>query len=207
MRRASIAFLLLLAPLASFAQPPQPVALPQPRTSGGKPLLDALRERKSTREFSPEKLSPQLLSDLLWAAWGINRPDGHRTAPSAMNTQEIDVYVVTADGAFQYDAKGNRLLPVATGDLRAAAGTQPYVATAAVNLLYVADVARTKGSDRFIGADAGFIAQNVYLFCASEGLVAVARASFNQTELAAKLHLTEKQKVVLAQSVGYPVKR
>ncbi|HYW44229.1 MAG TPA: nitroreductase family protein [Bryobacteraceae bacterium] len=95
----------------------KPIVLPAPQTSGGKPLMQALKERKSTREFSPEKLSPRL-SNLLWAAWGINREDGRRTAPSASNRQEIDIYVVTADGAYVYDAKGNasNLQPTATSE-------------------------------------------------------------------------------------------
>jgi len=184
--------------------------LPKPRTEGGKPLLQVLKERRSTREFSAERLSPQLLSDLLWAAWGVNRADGRRTAPSAMNRQELDVYIMTQDGAWRYDAKANRLEPVAAGDHRAAAGTQPYVATAALNLVYAADTSKTGSGaefDVFMGADAGFVAQNVYLFCASEGLVTVVRGSIDKAALAKLLHLRETQRILLSQSVGYPKKR
>jgi len=115
-------FALLLVPAGLFAQDLKPVALPAPQTSGGKPLMQALKERKSTREFSPEKLSPQMLSNLLWAGWGINRENGLRTAPSSSNKQEIEIYAVTADGVFVYDAKGNALKPVVSGDLLILAG-------------------------------------------------------------------------------------
>ena len=110
---------LLLIPVGLVtAQELKSIALPAPQTGGGRPLMQVLRERKSTREFSSEKLSPQVLSNLLWAAWGVNREDGRRTAPSASNRQEIDVYVITAEGAYVYDAKANALKPVVTTDIR-----------------------------------------------------------------------------------------
>ncbi len=188
-----------------------PVALPGPTKTGGMPFMQALSERKSGREFSAEKLSPQVLSNLLWAAYGVNRPDGHRTAPSAMNRQIIDVYVVTGEAAYLYNAKAQRLDAVAEGDHRAAAGTQSFVAQAPVNLVYVADYSRlgsSSDSDRslYAGAETGFIGQNVYLFCASEGLVTVVRASINRGELAKVLKLLPNQRITLAQTVGYPKK-
>jgi nitroreductase len=195
---------------APAAPLPALIALPAPRTTGGKPLLDALRERRSTREFLPRELPAQLLSDLLWAADGINRADaGKRTAPSARNWQEVDVFVFLAGGVYRYDAKANALEPVAGGDRRALAGAQPFVATAPVNLLYVADTARMTGAkpadyDLYAGADAAFIAQNVYLFCASEGLAAVVRAMVDREAAAKTLGLAPTQRVVLAQTVGYP---
>ena len=134
MSRSFIA--LLLVPAGLFAQDLKPVALPAPQTSGGKPLMQALKERKSTREFSPEKLSPQVLSNLLWAGWGINRENGLRTAPSSSNKQEIEIYAVTADGAYVYDAKGNALKPVVSGDLRKVTGTVAFVGEAPLNLVY-----------------------------------------------------------------------
>jgi hypothetical protein len=146
------------APLA--AQELKPIQLATPQTEGGMPLMQALSQRKSGREFSAEKIPPQVLSNLLWAAWGLNRPDGHRTAPSAMNRQEIDVYVAMAEGVFIYDARNNRLEPVVAGDFRALTGTQPYVGQAALNLVYVADQAKSKSTD-MVYADTGFIAQNV----------------------------------------------
>ena len=204
-------FLIALISVGTMlAQDLKPIVLPPPQTDGGRPLMQVLKERKTSREFSGEKLSPQVLSNLLWAAFGINRPEGKRTAPSAMNWQEIDVYAATADGLFIYDAKANRLQPVLAQDVRAATGTQPFVASAPVNLVYVADIAKTGsvGSDAelYTSADAGFIAQNVYLFCASEGLATVVRGSVDRAALAKVMKLRPEQKIVLAQTVGYPKK-
>jgi nitroreductase len=185
----------------------KPVALPTPQTSGGKPLMQVLKERTSVRDFGPKVLSRQTLANLLWAAWGINRADGRRTAPSASNRQEIDVYVIMADGAYVYDATANALRAVAQADLRKFAGTQPYVAEAPVNLVYVADTAKLGGDDAArlatANANAGFIAENVYLFCASEGLATVVRASVDRAELGKALNLRAGQRITLAQSVGY----
>ena len=193
-------------------QESSPIKLPAAQTDGGKPLMQALKVRQSAREFGPEKLAPQVLSNLLWAAWGTNRPDGHRTAPSASNRQEIDVYVTLPEGAFVYDAKAHALNPVAVGDLRAATGTQPFPATAALNLVFVADtskVARPATDPQQamnLGADAGYISANAYLFCASEGLATVVRASVDRPALSKALKLKDTQVIVLAQSVGYPKK-
>jgi nitroreductase len=202
---------LLLVPVGLItAQELKPVALPTPQTSGGKPLMQVLKERKSVRDFGPEPLSRQTISNLLWAAWGINREDGRRTAPSASNRQEIDVYVVMADGAYLYDAQANALKPVALADLRKFAGTQAYVAGAPLNLVYVADTAKLGGDDAArlatANADTGFIAQNVYLFCASEGLGTVVRGSVNRDDLGKALNLRAGQRITLAQSVGYAPK-
>ncbi len=207
MKRSFLAFLLIPAALVT-AQELKPIALPAPQTSGGKPLMQALKERQSTREYGPEKLSPQVLSNLLWAAWGVNRADGRRTAPSASNRQEIDVYVITADGAYVYDAKANALNLVVTGDIRKSAGTQEFIVQAPLNLVYVADFSKMGGSDESSknatsNADTGFIAQNVYLFCASEGLGVVVRGSAPRAELAKALKLRPDQRVTLAQTVGY----
>ncbi|MGD1158020.1 MAG: SagB/ThcOx family dehydrogenase [Terriglobia bacterium] len=206
-------FVILLAvPTLSLAQELKPISLPSPQTNGGKPLMQALKDRHSTREFSSEKLSPQVLSNLLWAAFGINRPDtGKRTAPSAMNWQEIDIYVATADGLYVYDAKGNKLDPVLAEDVRGATGMQPFVKDAPLDLVYVADLAKTGKSSAedknfYTGADAGFIAQNVYLFCASEGLGVVVRGSVDRAALAKMMKLRPDQKIVLGQTVGYPKK-
>jgi nitroreductase len=201
-------FALLLVPAGLLAQDLKPVALPAPQTSGGKPLMQVLKERKSTREYSPEKLSPQVLSNLLWAGWGINREDGRRTAPSASNRQEIEVYAVMADGAYVYDAKGNALKPVVSGDLRKITGTVPFVAEAALNLVYVADFSKLGTGDEnnknaTANANAGLIAENVYLFCASEGLGVVVRGSVPRPELSKALNLRPDQRIVLAQTVGH----
>jgi nitroreductase len=213
-RRALLLCLVLLLVIgsASTGQDLTAIKLPAPQTDGGKPLMQALKLRQSAREFGTEKLSLQVVSNLLWAAWGINRPDGRRTAPSASNRQEIDVYVTLPEGAYVYDAKANTLNPVAAGDHRAATGTQPFPATAALNLVYVADMSKAgrPATDpqqaMNVGADAGFIAENVYLYCASEGLATVVRASVDKTALAAALKLKDTQAIVLAQSVG-PVKK
>ena len=206
MRFLSLFFTGLLFVAVSLpAQELKPISLPKPQTEGGKPLMQALNERKSGREFSSEKLPPQVFSNLLWAAWGVNRADGRRTAPSASNRQEIDVYVVTSDGVSLFDAKNHRLEPVAAGDFRAATGGQPFVSQAPLNLVYVADQAKTKSSDTAY-IDTGFISQNVYLYCASEGLSTVVRGSVDRAALAKVLKLRPDQLVTVAQTVGYPKK-
>ncbi|MGA2184230.1 MAG: SagB/ThcOx family dehydrogenase [Bryobacteraceae bacterium] len=206
--RKTIAFLLLAATVA-WADPPAIIALPNPDTKGGMPLMQALSARRSGREFSDRKLSVETLANLLWAADGVNRPDGKRTAPSAMNWQTIDIYAVLPDGAYLYNAKERRLELVAAGDLRAATGVQAFVAQAPLDLVYVADYARMPGtpdSDRisFAGAETGFIGQNVYLYCASEGLSTVIRAMVNRDVLAKALKLRPDQRITLSQTVGYP---
>jgi nitroreductase len=211
MLKPFLALLLIPAALAT-AQELKPVALPAPHTTGGKPLMQALKERQSTREYGPQKLSPQVLADLLWAAWGINRADGRRTAPSASNRQEMDVYVITADGAHVYDAKANALNPVMSGDIRKSTGAQEFVVQAPLNLVYVADLSKMGGGDEnskmaTANADTGFIAQNVYLFCASEGLVTVVRGGIDRPAMEKALKLRPDQHVVLAQTVGYPPKK
>jgi SagB-type dehydrogenase family enzyme len=186
------------------------VPLPPPQSTGGMPLMEALAHRATSRAFAPTPLPAQVLSNLLWAAWGINRPsDGKRTAPSAHNWQEVDVYVVTAGGAYMYDARGNALAPVASGDLRSLTGTQGFVKDAPATLVYVADTTRMKGVtgpevQAFALADTGFISQNVYLFCASAGLATGVRASIDKPALAKALKLSPTQMITLAQSVGYP---
>jgi SagB-type dehydrogenase family enzyme len=202
-----IVLLMVASAALSLAQDLKPVPLPPPQTDGGRPLMQALKDRQSTRSFGPGKLPAQTLSNLLWAAFGINRPDGRRTAPSAMNWQEISIYVVTADGAYVYDAKANALDPVVAGDFRAATGTQSYVKDAAVNLVYVSDLSKTgragAEAESFTAADTGFIAQNAYLYCASEGLAVVVRGSIDRAVLAKTLKLQPQQEIILAQSVGH----
>jgi len=190
-----------------------PITLPKPQTEGGKPLMEVLKARRSAREFSPEKLSPQVLSNLLWAAFGINRADGRRTAPSASNRQEIEIYAAMAEGLYRYDAAAHRLEPVLEQDVRAATGTQHFVSSAPLNLVYVADMSRVSPASRsaedtalYTGADTGCIAQNVYLFCASEGLATVVRAGVDRASLARLMKLPENRRITLAQSVGYPAK-
>jgi nitroreductase len=201
--------LVLLAPVARALAPGERVALPPPATTGGMPLMDALAARRSTRDFTDAPLPDQVLSDLLWAAWGVNRPDGHRTAPSAMNDQEIDLYVVRADGAWRYDAQEHALVLVTAQDVRREAGKQPFVWKAPLNLVYVVDRGRMRKvppdmQDLYAAADAGFIGQNVYLYCASVGLGAVVRAWVDRDALAGRLGLQDDQTVLLSQTVGWP---
>jgi nitroreductase len=200
-----LAFFVLAA--VCYGQDLQPLALPKPQTDGGRPLMRVLADRKSTREFTAGKLSRQVLSNLLWAAWGVNRADGRRTAPSASNRQEIDIYVAAPEGLYLYEAKEQRLQPVVGEDLRAQAGTQAYVKDAAVNLVYVADLDKMgQGSDDsklvIAAYDTGFIAENVYLYCASEGLGVVVRASVDRAALAKSMKLRPTQRITLSQSVG-----
>lgn len=186
------------------------IALPAPRMEGGRPLMQTLKARQSSRVFSEQRLPDQVMADLLWAAAGINRPDsGKRTAPSARDWQEVEVYAVTENGAYLYDAKANTLRAVVPGDLRKLTGVQEFVAVAPLNLVYVADVTRMKDSKPedqmlYMGADTGFISQNVCLFCASEGLATVVRGSVERAALAKALKLPEHKRIVLAQTVGYP---
>jgi SagB-type dehydrogenase family enzyme len=187
----------------------QDINLPAPQKSGGLPLMEALSKRATTREFSSRDLSPQQLSSLLWCCFGINRPDGKRTAPSAKNCQEMDIYVILKAGAYVYDARSNKLDLVTQADLRSLAGTQAFVTNAPVTLVFVADLAKMGTSSkeekqRFANIDVGYLSQNAYLFCASEALVTGARASVDQKALGMKLKLRLDQMIVLAQSVGYP---
>lgn len=189
---------------------PHVIQLVKPSTTGGMPIMEALSKRQSSRSFAGRALPEQTLSDLIWAAYGINRPDsGKRTAPSALNKQEIDLYVVMEDGAYFYNAKEHRLELVAGKDLRKLTGKQGFVKNAAVNLVYVTDMKRSAGDDTeerlvYAGSAAGFIGQNVYLFCASEGLATVIRAYIDREQLGRALKLKPKQRIILSQSVGYP---
>jgi SagB-type dehydrogenase family enzyme len=203
---------LIFLPNLSPAQESNDINLMKPQTESGRPLMQALMLRQSSREFIAEKLPLQVLSNLLWAADGVNRPDsGKRTAPSAMNVQNIDIYVAMADGLYLYDPVGNILKLVLKEDVRGATGKQEFVSVVPVNLIYVADYSKMKrGSDEdkslYSGAHVGFISQNVYLYCASEGLATVVRGSADKETLAKVMKLRPDQKIILAQSVGYPKK-
>ncbi len=209
---SSMVIFLLFCATLTIAQELTPIKLLPPQTDTGKPLMQVLKERETQREFSSEKLPLQVLSNLLWAAWGINRPDsGKRTAPSASNMQEIDIYAATADGLYLYNAQEHVLNPVLHGDIRAVTGKQEFVKDAPINLIFVADYSKMgDGSDedkRFLsGADTGFISQNVYLYCASEGLATVVRGWIDNALMEKTMKLGPHQKVVFAQTVGYPKK-
>ena len=201
--------ILLVASLAAGAALAQSIDLPAPQKSGGIPLMDALAKRSTSREFDPRELSPGQLSSLLWASFGINRPDGKRTAPSAKDCREADIYVVLKQGAYLYDAKSNKLDLVVAEDLRSLAATQAFATNAPVSLVFVADLARmgngsAEEKKTFANIDVGYISQNAYLYCASEGLATGARASVDRKALGIKLKLRPDQMIVLGQSVGYP---
>lgn len=212
MQRALILLPFLLLSFAAFAvEPGDSVALPAPETTGGMPLMDALSARKSVRKFNDDPIADQILSNLLWAAWGINRPDkGKRTAPSATNAQEVDVYVVREDGAWRYDAEEHALVLVTSQDIRRATGHQPLAGKAPLNLIYVADYSRfgimvpAEHRAHYASADTGFIAQNAYLYCSSAGLGSVARGWYDAEALHGLLGLSADQHVTLAQTVGWP---
>jgi len=204
-----------MVPVFSSAQDANVIKLPPPQMDGGKPLMQALKLRQSTRgNFGPDvKLSMQLISNLLWAADGVNRPDGKRTAPSAVDWQNIDIYVTTADGLFLYDAPKHELKVLGKEDVRAVAGQQDFVKTAPLNLIYVADFARAKGfggkgevmptAEVWSFAGTGAIAENVYLFCASEGLACILRAMVDKDAITNTLKLRPEQKVILSQTVAH----
>lgn len=185
-----------------------PIALPAPQTTGGKPLMQALKERRTVREIKTNALPDQVMANLLWAGFGINRPENdHRTAPSAMNSQEVDIYVARPDGVFLYEPKPNRLLPLSRDDVRGKTAGQEFT-NAPVTLIFVADLARlakAKMEDRpfYAALDTGCIVQNVYLYCASAGLATVVH-DLNRPPLAAALNLRPDQRIILCQAVGFP---
>lgn len=217
MRKAIVGFAAILI-MNSLITPgmikAQDISLPSPSRKGGKPLMEALDARGSAREFSDKDLSLQQLSDLLWAAWGINREaDGKRTAPSSHNRQEMDVFVALKSGLYLYDAGAFMLKQVHGRDIRALTGTQDFPATAPVNLVYVADLTKrglkegqqvTDTDQLSSWANTGFMAQNVYLWCASEGMSCVIRAMVPRDRLAPEMGLKPLQVIILAQTVGFP---
>lgn len=182
--------------------------LPAATQDGGMPLMQALARRQSQREFSAAPLREQQLADLLWAAGGVNRPAlGGRTAPSAMNAQEVRVYVALARGLFLYEPVAHELQHVAASDVRRVTGYQDFVDDAALDLIYVADHARmtlvpAARREAYAFAAAGAMAQNVYLYCASEGLATVVRAWFDRDALAQAMDLGSDEQLLLAQTVG-----
>ena len=185
------------------------IALPAPDRSGGLPLMKALAKRRSLREFSSRPLPMPVLSGLLWAAFGVNRRGGGRTAPSALDAQEIDVYVALPSGAYLFDAKEHRLRLVAAKDLRRITGYQDFVDEAPLDLVYVADHSRMKlvpvdFRESFASVAAGAITQNVYLYAASTGLATVIRAWIDRSAIAEALGLSHDEQVLLSQTVGYP---
>ena len=183
--------------------------LPAPNQTGGMPLMAALKLRRSIREYADKTLPPQALSDLLWAAFGINRASGDRTAPYWRHVMVIDVYAAMADGVWLYDPKAHALTLHLKDDIRADTGLQEFVAKAPLNLIYVAHGERmteVSPEDRrlYASVDSGFIGQNVYLYCASEGMASVFRGAVDYNKLTRRMKLPDQQFVTFAQTVGYP---
>ena len=216
--------IVLLAGIAScLAEELQPITLPEPAKEGGKSLMEALRDRRTTRNISPEPLPAQMLSNLLWASFGVNREKGPRgglgrTAASASNSQEVDLYVALPEGLYLYEAVPHRLAPVAAGDHRAKTSRRKggAAARAPVGLIFVADIARYAKAPfqepglkdpeiqaSYYNVCTGLIAGNVYLFAASQGLAAWFH-NCDKAALAAELKLRPEQRVLYAQTVGYP---
>jgi len=183
------------------------ISLPAPVKNGGKPLMEVLNERSSSRDFIDQDLTEQQLSDLLWAANGINREDNKRTAPSSHNNQDIEIYLTTSKGLFVYKAEEHGLISLSESDMRKIAGKQDFVKKASVNLIYVSDFDKLgKGSEESklltAATHCGFIGQNVYLYCTSEGLISVFRAWINKEKISEVLGLKSNQHVIYSQSVG-----
>jgi hypothetical protein len=206
---ASMIFAMVFV-MSAFGQELKSVQLPAPKLDPNKSLVQALKDRKTTRQYGGQNLPEQTLSNLLWAAWGINRPDsGRRTAPSALNRQEMSVYVATPQGMYLYDPKGNALVQVVSGDIRALTYTQDPFKEAPVHLVYVADLAKMGEADDsakmiLAAMDTGFIAENVYLYCASENLPTGYRVSIDKEKLGQAMKLQPTQRIMAAQSVGLP---
>jgi SagB-type dehydrogenase family enzyme len=209
-----IALVILLALLTGGimnAQSLETIKLPTPALKKDKPFMQAVKERKSSREFSQKELSLQDLSNLLWCANGVNRPEsGKRTSPSARNAQDVDIYAVLKDGIYLYEAKEHKLLPVVSGDFRKNTGMQSWVGTAPLNLIYVSDLAKfdfiKEREEQVMTAaiDAGHCSQNVYLYGAAANLAIVTRTSIDKAQMADILKLRPQQLIIMAQTVGYP---
>lgn len=192
--------------LSSF----ETIKLLPPDTEGGVAVLKAAQERKSYREFAETNLSLRHLSEILWMANGVNREDGKRTVPSAMALYPLETYVALANGIYRYDPVAHELQPVVEGDYRNLTGRQPFVEKAPVNVVFIANYdvyeAREMPQDRWLylaALDAGHCTQNIYLYCASEGLKSVVRAGAQEQELLEVLDLGEKHQFIVAHTVGY----
>ena len=209
MRKVQLLLLCLFISVATFAAD-KVIRLPKPNLNRNSEVMEAFANRHSTREYAAKALTLNDLSDLLWAANGINRPEeGKRTAPSAMNKQDVDVYVVLPEGTYLYDAKAHQLNLVAEGDHRGAvAGGQAFVKSAPVSLLLVSDLSRLGDAKnthtQLMGAvDAGIVSQNISIFCSAARLATVPRASIDINQLKKVLKLKESQVPMMNHPIGY----
>ena len=193
--------------LSVFSQ--KNISLPQPKIKGGLPLMETLAKRSTIRSYDTKALSLQQLSNLLWAAFGVNRADGKRTAPSSNNLQETELFVLLKTGVYKWEDKENKLLHISETDVRQYSGKQDYVITAPVQVVLVGNISKMgygteeeKINTMYI--DAGYISQNIYLYCASEGLATAVRTSFDRVTLNPMLKLKPGQQIIVIHSVGYP---
>jgi SagB-type dehydrogenase family enzyme len=209
MKQTIVLLSLVLSQIGATAQDNLSTKLPDPQLEKGKPLMQALKNRQSIRAYSEKEIPLQEMANLLWAANGINRKDvNRRTVPTSQNKQEIDIYLSTREGLYLYDAQQHALVTIHNRDIRAITGMQPYVATAPANIVIVANLSKMAG-DRQVNIqtaniDAGFVSQNLYLYCASEGLATVVRGSVDREKLSPEMGLSPDQYIVVAQTVGYP---
>ena len=213
----TIALILALVANSQRISPPQTISqidhgqkeirLPEPKSKGGKPLMDCLKERKTIREFSDKELDLQVLSDLLWASNGITREDGRRTAPTARNAQDISIYVVTNKGIYRWESNKNLLILIKEGDFQKETGPQPFVPKAQWNIALVSDLSKYGGADnpsaiKYGAMSAGYVSQNMYLYCSSFELATVARGMFDPNVMKELLELKGEEVVMLVHSVG-----
>jgi len=209
MKKGILTFVVLLIWTICSAQVIENIPLPPAQKTGGMPLMEAFQLRKSQRSFSSKELTSQQISNLLWAAYGINRPDGFRTVPAAKNWYEYDIYILKQDGWFLYEVSKHTLLKMGNEDLRIYGGTQDFVKAAPVILVYVADFGRMNDTTDelrkfFSAVDVGYISQNVYLWCASENLATIILGQVDKVKVREVLKLKSDQQVILSQPVGYP---
>lgn len=201
--------LLVINCVSIIAQSDSIIVLPLPIKTGGMPIMEALNARSSAREFSPKEFTLQELSNIMWAADGINRPEsGKRTAPTAMNWQDVDIYAVLHSGIYLYSPKENKLILRKRGDFMKITGKQKFVTDAPLNIVIISDFSKMKSSSKeekilYAGIHAGSVSQNIYLYCASMGLNTVTRRYIDIEELSKIMDIKPEEKIVLAQTVGF----
>ncbi len=208
-RICGILLAVIFSVCAASTQVIETVNLPGPQESGGLPLYEALNLRQTIRNYTSKEPDMQTLSNILWAAYGVNREDGKRTVPAARNWYEFDIYVVTAKGWYIYEPIAHRLDKMSSDDLREYAGRQDFVHTAPVTFIYVADYDRMDNAtneikDFYSAVNLGYISQNVYLSCASEGMGTCVLGQVDRDKIREVFNLRSGQRVVLSQCMGYP---
>lgn len=204
-----VAFLVLCASV-SFADGAQEIILPKPDLNGGKPLMQCFAERRTKRRFDTAKLPEQIVSDILYAADGMNRKDGRKTVPTARNKQNQRVYVFTADGVYLYNSRKHSLVPVCKGDHRKICGTQPFHAKAPLVLVFVSDMSAIGNTPElralYAGNHSGSASQNVYLYAASRDLATVVCGMLDRKKIKEFLKLAADDMVIFSQPVGFAAK-